>query len=87
MSADRTRDDDGFGLACTHCRYLFPLDITTGVLAAHFETEHDTTDVKLELVVLCPRCNGAMELESTRGNLSSFACKPCHRTRVVKQGI
>jgi hypothetical protein len=77
--------DDGFGLACQHCRFVFPIDITVGVLAAHFETEHDTTDVRVELVVLCPRCTGVMELLHTVGNKLHYGCAPCHRTRIVTQ--
>lgn len=82
------KDPDGMGLCCIHCRFVFPGEITSGVMAAHFETEHGTTDVKLELVALCPRCEKPMMFERTE-TLSSgllrdyFSCNDCHRSRTV----
>ena len=58
------------------------MDITTGVMAAHFETEHDTTDVELELVVVC-RCDRTMIFERSVGNKDHFVCEACHRRRVL----
>ncbi|MCW2900134.1 MAG: hypothetical protein JWO67_2399, partial [Streptosporangiaceae bacterium] len=55
-----------------------------GVAAAHFETEHDTTDVKFELVVLS-RDDTVMVLERRDGNKLHYACPTCHRSRVVSQ--
>jgi hypothetical protein len=61
-----------------------------GVVKAHFETEHDTAEVKLDLVVLCRRCGGVMEFErsvaTSKGTKDHFWCQPCHRSRVVRRG-
>lgn len=75
--------DDDMALACKHCAYRFPIHITVGVMAAHFETEHDTTEVELELVVVCPRCDRVMAFEHSIGNKDHFACSSCHRVRVI----
>lgn len=74
---------DGMALACRHCRYRFPHHISTGVMAAHFEVEHDTTHVHLDLVVICPRCDGEMTFERNDGRRDIFRCTPCHRTRSI----
>lgn len=76
-------DNDGFALECVHCRYRAPLDAPVSFLAAHFDVEHDTTDVKVELTVICPRCDRRMAYERTEGSRDYFACTPCHRSRVV----
>lgn len=82
-------DKDGFGLACTHCSYVFPNEISAGVMAAHFEAEHGVTDVRVELVVLCFRCETPMKLERTEpvaaGRLHYYICETCQRTRRVTQ--
>lgn len=74
---------DGMALACRPCRHRFPEDVTVGVLAAHFETAHGTTDVQLDLVVVCPRCDAEMTFERAERRRDVFACAPCHRTRIV----
>jgi hypothetical protein len=77
-------DDDGFALECQHCHYRFPMDVTVGVLAAHFEAEHQTTDVKLDLAVVC-RCDRSMTFVRAERNRDLFTCGSCHRTRVIKR--
>lgn len=76
---------DGMALACRHCRHRFPDGVTVGVISAHFETEHDRSDVQLDLVVLCPRCDAEMALERQEPGRDTFHCPPCHRTRVIKR--
>lgn len=76
---------DFWALACTHCGYRFPTTITVGVMAAHFEAEHDTTDVRVELVVLCDRCNQVMTHFATVGEEIHYQCEPCHRGRIIHQ--
>jgi hypothetical protein len=73
----------GMALACRTCDWLPGIDTTMGVVAAHFETEHGTIDVQLDLVVLCLRCNRVMDYERSQGARDVFACKPCHRTRTI----
>ena len=84
--------DDGFGLACKTCGHIFPTDVTMGVVGADNETEHGAgpdDDIALELVVLCPRCRKAMQLDRTEpiaaGERHHYSCTPCHRTRTVTQ--
>jgi hypothetical protein len=70
-------------LICALCRWR-PADGTPmGVVAAHFETEHDSTDGRLELVVLCLRCDKPMTYERSEGLQDFFSCLACHRTRVI----
>jgi hypothetical protein len=77
---------DIWALACIHCRYRFPTDLTVGVMAAHFEAEHDTTDVQVELVVVCDRCDREMIHFATVGEQIHYQCEPCHRGRIIHQG-
>lgn len=74
-----------FGLACVHCEYVFPSDITMGVAAAHFETEHDTKDIQMNMVVLCNRCGKPMKLYATVGREDHYSCTPCQRARIVRR--
>jgi transposase-like protein len=76
---------DGMALICATCRWRPTGDLTVGVLAAHFETEHDTSHIHMELVALCPRCDQPMTFERSIGNRDIFACEPCHRTRTIRR--
>lgn len=80
---------DGFGLACPECKHIFSMKITMGVVAAHMEVEHNITEVKLDLVVLCLRCDGIMPLERTEHTKSGpkhhHYCDRCKRSRIVNQ--
>lgn len=79
--------DDDWGLTCIHCQFVFPIDITVGVMAAHFDAEHQADKVHVELVPLCPRCNKPMTFERELGPVRHlWGCDPCHRSRVVRQG-
>ena len=53
MSADKG-PPEGFTFACHHCKFIFPHDITVGVIAAHMGTEHDLhgTEIEVDLVPL-----------------------------------
>ena len=73
----------GMALACRHCGFRPDPDLTQGVLLAHFETEHNTSKVHLDLLVLCPRCDGSMTFERSDGNRDIFVCADCHRTRRI----
>lgn len=84
-SAGKASTNETFGLACDHCRQLFPLNGTVADMQAHFIAEHDTTDVRVELAVLCPRCRKPMDLAFLVGHRRYFDCAPCYRRRVVTQ--
>ena len=79
---------DGFALVCYVCRWRPNPDVTAGVLAAHFDTEegHEPGRIRLELVVLCPRCDEPMPLDYTRGLIDVFHCGRCHRQRSIRRG-
>jgi len=76
---------DGMALTCKHCGWRPDEDLTMGVLAAHFESEHGTGNVELDLIVLCPRCDKAMEFFASLGNEDHFQCEPCHRGRKIRR--
>lgn len=84
--ADGMETPDGMALECQVCRWRPHGDIRVGLLSAHFETEHGTEDVRMELVVLCPLCDKAMKFDRSFGNRDHFACEPCHRVRVIRRG-
>ncbi len=75
---------DGMALACRTCAWRPGDNLTIGVLAAHFEAEHDTSKVELDLIVLCPRCDKPMNLFATVGNEDHFTCDLCHRDRKIR---
>lgn len=80
---------DPFRLACKFCGWRPATDLTMGVAAQHFETEHDVTEPAFELIVVCDRCDGQMDLFATldQGNHFEhhYECTPCHRGRRLKQ--
>lgn len=84
--ADGLDTPDGMALVCNTCRWRPREELTVGLLAAHFETEHGTDKVHMELVVLCPRCDQPMEFDFTLGDDDHFRCAPCHRGRVIRRG-
>lgn len=83
--------NDGFGLACKTCDHIFPTDVTMGVVGAHMEVIHNdsSTEISLDLVVLCPRCRKAMNLvrsePTSAGQRHHYECQPCHRVRAINQ--
>ncbi len=79
-------------LACQICRWRPPNDLEMNLVAAHFDMEpdHDPEDIKLELVMICDRCDLEMPLERTAprsdGRTSCYhTCGRCHRTKVIVQ--
>jgi len=76
---------DGFALLCKTCRLRLANDATMAVVEQHFALEHQTTDLRLELVAICPRCDEPMRHDYTLGLVDVFACDRCHRTRRVRR--
>jgi hypothetical protein len=70
-------------LICRVCGWRPDGGIPMGIVAAHFVTEHDSTDVRVELVALCLRCDKPMTYERSEGLQDFFSCLACHRTRVI----
>lgn len=79
-----TDDPDGMALACKVCGFRPAGEVTMGVFAAHVETEHDTTELLLDLVVICDRCDVVMPHRRSEGNRHWHDCPQCRRTRVLK---
>lgn len=84
---------DGLVLVCTHCRWRPPGDLEMSLVEAHFDMEdgHDVEDIRLELVMICDRCDVEMPLERvvprpTGGTKNYHGCPQCHRTKTVVQG-
>jgi DNA-directed RNA polymerase subunit RPC12/RpoP len=74
-----------FALACKHCGWRPDPNLTMGVAAQHFETEHDTTEPRFELIVVCDRCDRVMTHLATIGEEHHYQCEPCRRGRVIHQ--
>lgn len=72
-------------LAFDKCRWKPDDALAMGAVRAHFETEHGTDEIRLELAVPCPRCHEQMTHLAMIGEDHHFECIPCHRARVVKQ--
>lgn len=74
------------------CRWRPPLDLTMDLVAAHFDLEeaHDPTDIKLELVAWCWRCDVEMDLFRSQdlgqgAERHHYQCPLCRRTRSIVQ--
>lgn len=78
---------DGMALLCQTCRWRPDENLMVGVVKAHFETEHGTSDVRLDLVALCPRCDTAMTFEHHRAGRDHFVCDGCRRTRTIRHEV
>lgn len=76
---------DGMALTCRPCGWRPDISLPMGLVVAHFETEHGTDKVNLELVVLCPRCDKPMQFFASVGNEDHFHCEPCHRGRKIRR--
>ena len=75
----------GMALTCKPCGLRLDDNATMGVIATHFEIEHDGQEITLELVVICPRCDKPMAYEGSFGRIDRFQCEPCHRTRTIRR--
>lgn len=90
-------DADLLRLACQPCRWRPAAGLPMGIVAAHFETEHPEMvtddggpDVRLDMVVVCPRCDLEVA-ESSRRDGDGWTeylhdCPRCHRTYRIKAG-
>lgn len=76
-------------LACHHCGQRPPPDSVMEAQLLHFQIEHDTDDVHLDLVAVCT-CGATMTLTETRptggGFHDYFCCEPCGNTGRIKRG-
>lgn len=79
-------------LVCRICRWRPPDDMEMSIVVAHFDLEpdHDATDIKLELVAVCDRCDLEMPMDRIEplrdgGSRHRFTCTRCHRSKAVVQ--
>lgn len=78
-----------FTLECEHCRHRWPHDAVVEAMLLHFQVEHDTDEVRLELTVVCT-CRAAMALSSTSelggGAVAEwYTCPACGNTARVRR--
>jgi transposase-like protein len=83
-------NDAGLVLVCQLCRWRPPNDLTMTLVATHFDVDHDSTDIRLELTAWCERCDQEMTLDRTEGTKAGgwkhhYSCGQCHRSHVVSQ--
>ncbi len=81
---------DALVLVCQLCRWRPPEGEPVSLVAAHFDVDHDTTDVRMELVAWCDRCDQQMTYDRTSairggGQKHHYSCGRCHRSTVVTQ--
>jgi DNA-directed RNA polymerase subunit RPC12/RpoP len=75
-------------LQCQRCGWPPPEGATMDAVLLHVQVEHDTDDVKLDLVAVCT-CGAAMEHTGTRptgGGVKDYVrCPACGNTGFVKR--
>jgi hypothetical protein len=75
-------------LQCKPCGWVAPESITMEAVQLHFQVDHDTSDVTLDLVPAC-RCGEAMthaESVTVRGEITDFfRCGVCGNTGYVNR--
>ncbi len=76
---------DGTALLCQTCGWRPDENLTVGLVKAHFEVEHDTSEVRLDLVALCPRCAAAMRFTHHHAGRDHHVCDGCRRTRTIRR--
>ena len=75
-------------LQCQRCGWPPPEDATMEAVLLHMQVEHDTDEVKLDLVAVCT-CGAAMTHTETRpaggGFKDYMSCPACGNTGHVKR--
>jgi hypothetical protein len=76
-------------LQCKHCGWVPPEDMTMGHAQLHFQVDHDTDEVKFDLVPVCA-CGEAMEVAESRpwptGGVKDYLkCGVCGNTGYLRR--
>lgn len=75
-------------LQCKHCQWRPPEDMIMEGVALHFNVEHDSDEVTLDLAVVCS-CGAAMThtvTKPTGGGFKDYVeCRACGNTGFVKR--
>lgn len=66
-------------LQCKRCGWPPPEDMTIEDAQLHFQVEHDTDEVRFDLVAVCT-CGEAMEVLPGRGSKDYLMCGVCRNT-------
>ena len=81
--ADLGNRNTSMRLQCQPCGWVPPEDMTMEGAQLHFQVEHDTDEVKFELVAVCT-CGAAMKHTETRpmggGFKDYMTCEACGNT-------
>ena len=78
-------------LVCKICRWRPPGDLDLDLVRAHFDLEpdHDPTDLQLEMVAWCHRCDAEMAFTRSEpvegGQRHHYDCHRCPRSASVVQ--
>lgn len=83
-------------LACKYCGWVIPKDLTLGVIAEHFRTEHPEAvkedgkpKIDLDMVAVCTKCHEKMPLFATLDEgdhwRHTYNCEPCRRSYTINQ--
>lgn len=76
-------------LQCHQCSWVPPDDMEMQHARLHFQVDHDTDDVKLDLVAVCT-CGEAMAVTDSRptgGGVKDYLeCSICGSTGYVRRG-
>ena len=75
-------------LQCSPCGWVPPADMRMDHAQLHFQVEHDTDEVKLEMVAVCT-CGAVMEHTQSRPTGGGFKdyvkCPACGNTGFLKR--
>jgi hypothetical protein len=75
-------------LQCKHCGWVPPEGMTIGDAQLHFQVDHDTDEVKFDLVAVCT-CGEAMTHTTSKPTGGGFkdylVCGVCGNTGFVKR--
>ena len=86
--ADIGNRNASMSLQCEHCKWLPPDGATMEAVQLHMQVEHDTDEVKLNLVAVCT-CAAVMEHTESRPTGGGFKdymlCPACGNTGYVKR--
>lgn len=80
---------DHMDLQCKHCDCRWPPDAVVEAMLLHFQVEHDTDAVTLDLRAVC-QCGAAMDLSHTVSLgiytlRDHFVCSACGRRGTLKR--
>jgi hypothetical protein len=78
-------------LECKHCAHRWPDTSVVEAMLLHFQVEHDTDKVVVDLVAVCD-CGATMtfthtERESSTRDRDHFRCSACGRRGAIRRRL